>query len=57
MNMEMQQPPPHDVLGWLVVILGTLVTAGVIVAAIYWVIRPGETDLHHPKRIILRQDR
>jgi hypothetical protein len=56
MNMQMQ-PPAHDVLGWIVVIVGAIVTTGVIAASVYWLIRPGETDPDHPKRLILRNDR
>jgi hypothetical protein len=56
MNMDMQ-PPAHDVFGWIVVWLGVVLTAVVIVAAIYWTIWPGETDPNHPKNMILRNDR
>ncbi|MGB6985880.1 MAG: hypothetical protein WBD74_07935 [Candidatus Aquilonibacter sp.] len=54
--MDMQ-PPANDLLGWIVVWVGAIVTAGVIVAATYWTIRPGETDPNHPKRMIFRNDR
>jgi hypothetical protein len=44
-------------LGWIVVVAGTLATAGTILAAVYWLIRPGERDPRHPKYMILRRDR
>lgn len=52
-------PPPfqHDVLGWIVIAIGTIATIGTIIAALYWTIRPGERDPFHPKRMILRDDR
>jgi hypothetical protein len=56
--MNMQMEPNGDlVLGWIVVALGTVATLYAIVIAIYWLIRPGETDPEHPKRIIMREDR
>ena len=56
MTMDMQ-PHGDDVFGWIVIAVGTVVTLWTILAAIRWVVRPGEADLHHPKRIILRDDR
>jgi hypothetical protein len=56
MNMQMQ-PPAHDPFGWIVVIIGAILSGVVIVLAIYWTIRPGETDPNHPKRMIFRNDR
>lgn len=56
MNMQMQTAS-HDVFGWVVIVIGTIVTAATIVASIYWLIRPGETDPLHPKRLIMRNDR
>jgi hypothetical protein len=44
-------------LGWIVVAAGALATAGTIVAAAYWIVRPGERDPRHPKYMILRRDR
>ena len=44
-------------LGWLVIGSGAIVTFAVIVAALYWTIRPGECDPRHPKYLILRNDR
>lgn len=44
-------------IGAAIVIIGTLATIWTICAAIYWTVRPGETDPGHPKRIILRHDR
>jgi hypothetical protein len=56
MNMEMQ-PPAHDVFGWIVIVVGVVVTVGVFVAAAYWTVRPGETAPDHPKRMIFGRDR
>ena len=53
----MQPSLLHDVLGWIVVAAGAIATIGTIVAALYWTIRPGESDPRHPKRMILRDDR
>ncbi|MDQ2680804.1 MAG: hypothetical protein M3Y21_07275 [Candidatus Eremiobacteraeota bacterium] len=53
----MMQPPAHAVLGWIVVGAGSLVTVWTIAIALYWMVRPGETDPDHPKRLILRNDR
>lgn len=47
----------NAVLGWLVILVGAVATAGTIVAALYWSIRPGERDPRHPKYLILRSDR
>ncbi|HLI95130.1 MAG TPA: hypothetical protein VKT72_03465 [Candidatus Baltobacteraceae bacterium] len=44
-------------IGWIIVIVGTAATLWTICAAIYWILRPGETEPDHPKRIILRDDR
>lgn len=44
-------------MGWIIVAAGSAATLWTIGAAIYWIIRPGETDEAHPKRIILRNDR
>jgi len=44
-------------LGWIVIVAGTITTVGVIIAALYWTIRPGECDPRHPKYLILRNDR
>lgn len=54
----MTAPPlGQDVLGWIVVAVGTVATIGTIAAAIYWTLRPGERDSSHPKYAILRPDR
>jgi hypothetical protein len=54
MNMQ----SGHDgILGWLAVAIGTAATLWTIAAAIYWILRPGELDPQHPKRIVLRNDR
>jgi hypothetical protein len=45
------------VIGWLIVATGTLATLWTIAAALYFTIRPGETEPDHPKRLILRNDR
>lgn len=44
-------------IGWIIVIAGTLATLWSIAAAIYWTVNPGETDPSHPKYSILRSDR
>ena len=44
-------------IGWIIVGAGVAATLWTIGAAIYWMIRPGETDPEHPKRIVLRRDR
>ena len=44
-------------LGWVVIVAGTLATLAVISAALHWTLRPGERDPHHPKYLILRNDR
>lgn len=44
-------------MGWAVTILGSIVTLWTIVIAIYWIVRPGESDDRHPKYSILRSDR
>ena len=47
----------NQILGWTVIVTGAIATVGVIVAALYWTIRPGEYDPRHPKYLILRSDR
>lgn len=47
----------NHALGWIVIVAGTLATLGVIAAAFYWTLRPGERDPRHPKYLILRNDR
>jgi hypothetical protein len=47
----------HDVFGWLVIVVGTIATIGTIVAAIVWVVHPGERNPQHPKFSILKDDR
>lgn len=44
-------------IGWIIVASGCAATLWTVGAAIYWMVWPGETDLDHPKRIVLRQDR
>lgn len=44
-------------IGWIIVVAGSVATLWTICAALYWVIWPGETAPDHPKRIILRHDR
>lgn len=51
------QTPGHDVLGWVAIAAGCATTIWTIAIALYWTIRPGETDPEHPKRTILRSDR
>ncbi|MEO6835856.1 MAG: hypothetical protein ABI231_08120 [Candidatus Tumulicola sp.] len=54
----MNVPPVRDdVLGWIAVVAGTIVTLWTIGAALYWTFRPGERDPQHPKRLILKDDR
>jgi len=57
MNGMNMQPQSNDLLGWLIVAVGSTVTLWSIAASIYWVIRPGEAEPDHPKNIILRGDR
>lgn len=57
MNGMHMQPAGHDLLGWIIVALGSLATIWTIAIALYWTIRPGEADPEHPKRMILRSDR
>jgi len=58
MNMNMDVPAlQDDILGWIIVIIGTIATIYTIVVSIYWIVRPGETDPNHPKRIIMKDDR
>jgi len=47
----------HDLLGWVVIIAGSIATIWTIAIALYCAIRPGETGADHPKRMILRSDR
>lgn len=55
---DMSMHPAHgDVLGWIVVIGGSLATLWTIAAAVYWTLRPGETNPQHPKNLILKDDR
>ncbi len=44
-------------IGTIIVAAGTLATLWTVCAAVYWTIRPGETEPDHPKRIVLRSDR
>ncbi|MFN2449826.1 MAG: hypothetical protein ABR508_08570 [Candidatus Baltobacteraceae bacterium] len=57
MNSIPMHAPPHDVFGWVIVACGAAATLAVIVLALFWTIRPGETDPGHPKRLVLRSDR
>jgi len=46
------------VLGNLIIILGAgAITVGCFVIMFWLLLRPGETDPHHPKHDILRDDR
>jgi len=58
-GMEMQAPRGdiYDVFGWAVVVIGTIATIYTFAACVYWVVRPGEMSVDHPKRIIMRDDR
>lgn len=44
-------------IGWIIVAVGTFATLWSIGAAIYFTVRPGETNADHPKLLILRNDR
>lgn len=44
-------------IGWIIVTIGSAATLWTICAALYWTIRPGETNPDHPKYSILRSDR
>lgn len=55
-GMQMQ-PSGHDVLGLIVIAVGSVATIWTIIIALFWTIRPGETDPDHAKRMILRSDR
>jgi hypothetical protein len=57
MNGMQMQPQPHDIAGWIVVAIGSIATIWSFILAVYWTIRPGETNQDHPKRMILRSDR
>lgn len=57
MNGMAMHPAQGDVLGWIVVIAGSVATLWTIGAALYWTIRPGENEPTHPKRLILKDDR
>ena len=57
MNDMAMHPVHNDVLGWLVVVIGTIATLWTIGAALYWTFRPGEYEPNHPKRMILKDDR
>lgn len=52
--MMLDLPP---LVAWPIVIAGIAATLYAFTASIYWLIRPGETDPAHPKRMILRNDR
>lgn len=55
--MSGMHPAAFGGFGAIVIIVGGIVTAWTVVMSVYWCIRPGETDLNHPKRTILRGDR
>lgn len=44
-------------IGAIVIAVGTVATIWTIAASVYWIVRPGEHQLDHPKRSILRVDR
>lgn len=44
-------------IGAIIVVVGAVVTVWTIVVSIVWIVRPGETEPNHPKRVILREDR
>jgi hypothetical protein len=57
MNGMNVQPIAGDWIGWSVVIAGAIGTIWTIGISIYWVIKPGEHEPDHPKRLIMRKDR
>jgi hypothetical protein len=57
MNDMSMRPASGDWLGWIIVIVGALVTTWAIGASIYWIVRPSEREPEHPKNLILRDDR
>jgi hypothetical protein len=57
MNGMQMHPAGNDIFGWAIVAAGSVATLWTIIIALYWMIRPGETDPDHPKHSILRSDR
>jgi hypothetical protein len=56
-SMQMVPPPGGDILGTIVVIVGTIVTLYTFVVAARTTFRPGESDAAHPKLLIFKDDR
>ena len=50
-------PQAHDVVGWVIVVIGGITTLATIVAAVKWTLHAGEQSPDHPKRLILKSDR
>ena len=48
---------PSDPIGAIIVVLGAIATALAFALAFRATVWPGETELDHPKRAILREDR
>ncbi|GEM_PF-1352185 len=46
-----------DPAGWAIALGGSLITLWTIAFAVRVMIAPGETDAHHPKMLILKDDR
>jgi hypothetical protein len=54
---DMGPPAAGDLLGTIVVIVGSIVTLYTFVVAARATFRPGETDDGHPKTLIFKDDR
>lgn len=46
-----------DPFGWLIVVGGAFVTGATIILAVRLLLRPGEKEPDHPKRLILDDER
>jgi hypothetical protein len=55
--MQSGAPAGGDVLGTIVVIVGTIATLYAFIVAARTTFRPGETDEAHAKRLIFKDDR
>ena len=57
MNDNMGPPGGGDLLGTIVIIVGSILTLYTFVVAVRTTFAPGETERDHPKRLILDEDR